>query len=119
MTLHVYIYRGYLQFLQVPVTPPERLATSDVISIPIYQDDELHFDVEWCTIVRLTHAEMRQTRYLYRQMPDVVSFDAMAETMQLLRQEYGPDLIIPMQPLRGSGPTTSTGTYVYALNAIA
>eukprot|EP01033_Poteriospumella_lacustris_P017222 gene17222-12314_t len=103
--------RGYLQFLQVP-SPPTPAKESASVHIPVYHDDELHFDIEWCTILRATHEQMRQTRYLYRDTPASVSPEALAETAELLRREYGDQLVIPMQPVARSegGHSTMTET---------
>lgn len=35
----------------------------------MYADDALHFDPEWTAILHKTHAELRQTRFLYRSDP--------------------------------------------------
>lgn len=71
----------------------------------------MHFDIEWCAILRATHEQMRQTRYLYRDTPTTVSPEALAETAELLRREYGDQLIIPMEPVaRSEGHSTTTET---------
>lgn len=106
-----------MQFLQVPVAPPVQSSTLTQ-DISVYEDDELHFDVEWCTIVRLTHQEMKNTRFLYRSLPSAVSVEALIETKELLQREYGPELIIPMQPLSSqsnNGPSSTTEGTVLCL----
>lgn len=59
---------------------------------------------------------MRQTRYLYRDTPTSVSPEALAETAELLRREYGDQLVIPMQPVaRSEDHSTPTETIVCAV----
>ena len=54
--------RDFIQFLRIPV--------ADTSS---YDDNELHFDPEWCAILRKTHEELSQTRFMYRSAPAAVT----------------------------------------------
>lgn len=51
--------RPYLQFLQIPLTG----------SSTIYDDNELHYDPEWLSIVVRTHQELRKSHFKYPTPP--------------------------------------------------
>ncbi len=93
-----------MQFMQIPIQPSNAIDNT-AGQIPIYQDDELHFDIEWCTILRKTHHDMGKTRFQYHEAPSPVNVVDMEETRALLEQEYGPALIIPMTPLSAHSST--------------
>jgi hypothetical protein len=64
----IYInYRGYLQYLQLPVTGLNQ----------IYDDHELHYDIEWLAIVTTTHDELRKARFIYKNLPKAIPTEVM------------------------------------------
>lgn len=48
--------RGYLQFLQIPMEEEESDGSSITALMRGLNDNELHFDPDWCAIIQKSHS---------------------------------------------------------------